>query len=494
MLTEQQQLAIDMIREKIEIRDDKNGKLFQLESKAGTGKTFIISYLIDIYGKNNIQICAPTHKACKVLKDKISLNSCNSIITTCHKYFQAVNVYDHLGNQSWKFDEPIVKKKILILDEASMIENNIYNELLKLMGKGVNIITMGDRCQLPPISNTSNTNTNQTESLFYLEQYIDYSMTKNIRNENEDYNEMLEKIRYYILTADNLTNINTYELIDLLKKYLLKNMYRIQMKKIDTSVIDLELFNQYIIDYKEGKKICMLAYRTGRQNTVKELNTRLRKFIFPNSMEDYEVGEKIIFTNYFKKEIGVNIDDGETEVIKYYTSDEDEIIKVSLGKQKFYDETFSVYRLYLKSMEDYRDLFSGEINFNKKLYINMIYNDDENKFEKYNKKIKDKIKLEIKNIRDTCSTICKKKCSEHPQKINELWKFYYEEYYRVKSPIDYAYAMSIHKSQGSTFDKVFICLSDFIWLMYSNEVEDKKLFFKLLYVALSRTKNSSIIF
>lgn len=494
MLTEQQKIAVDLILEKI----NEKGGMLQISGPGGVGKTYIIDHLLDM--KNiikDLQICAPTHKACHVLRERFTCSGrvlSHDLIMTCHKYFQAVNYYDKDGKQKWNFSKPMNKKKIIIIDEVSMIEDVIYNEFMKLKTNGVVIITMGDICQLPPVESGK-------DSKFYMNHTVDFTMTKNIRNNNMTYNELLQHMRHCIL--DVRSPISAHKVIDTLKKYLEKNVYEIQTKKINVSLFSKDIFEKYIL---EKGKICMLSYRTGKQNTVGDLNTKIRSYIFPNSSERYEQGEKIIFTGYYKKSIGYRITENETdgktgtseEIMKYYTSDEDEIIKVSLGKVKFYDEEFTVYRLYLKSMEDYKYSYNGQdVIFDKKLYVNMIYRDEEQRFEKFSKRIRDDIKIQVKNIRDSCllDNNCKsKRQCEHTLKISSLWDKYHNEHSDVKCPIDYAYSISIHKSQGSTFDKVFICLSDFIWLLYNEKEENQILFFKLLYVALSRTKSTSIIF
>ena len=498
MLTEDQLKVFTLIKEKITL--NSKGVIFQLSGPGGVGKTFIIKYLIDHYKPENIQICSPTHKACKVLRDKIQNIKSFRLITTCHQYFNATSYYNKDGKQVWKFRKPSKKAKIIIIDEVSMIDKNLYFQFKKLLDTGVNIITMGDNCQLPPVEQhwEQNKEENQ-ETPFYKNHKIDYILTKNIRNDDCEYNQLLNQVRQMIQNS-NEEKITTNSLLNLLKKYL--QIYDIQFKKIDTSIIGEDIFKEYTEMIKNNKTPCMLSYRTGKQNTVYELNQRIRSYIFPNSEEQYNSGEKIIFTGFYKKQVGISVNedgDKKEEFITYYTSDEDVINKVSLGKVKFYDEVFCVYRLYLNSMEEYKCMFEDEIKFDSKLFVTTLHDSETRRFNLYSKKIRDHIKFKVKQEKDNCSVSseCKQlkdECS-HNKKINELWEEYNMNYNIIKCPIDYSYALSIHKSQGSSFDEVFVCLSDFLWLLYSSEEKTQQiLFLKLLYVALSRSRNTAVIF
>ena len=51
--------------------------------------------------------------------------------------------------------------------------------------------------------------------------------------------------------------------------------------------------------------------------------------------------------------------------------------------------------------------------------------------------------------------------------------------------IDFPYAMTVHKSQGSTYDEVYIDSDD----LYKCAENNFSLYLKLLYVAISRAKH-----
>jgi ATP-dependent exoDNAse (exonuclease V) alpha subunit len=57
-----------------------------------------------------------------------------------------------------------------------------------------------------------------------------------------------------------------------------------------------------------------------------------------------------------------------------------------------------------------------------------------------------------------------------------------------KKSFDYSYAISTHKSQGSTFDSVFVDIRNI------NSCNDEAVRRQLQYVALSRTKKNVLIY
>ena len=65
----------------------------------------------------------------------------------------------------------------------------------------------------------------------------------------------------------------------------------------------------------------------------------------------------------------------------------------------------------------------------------------------------------------------------------------------INKDIDYGYAMTVHKTQGSTFDNVAIDLTNLVFTQtrYGRREVDIDIRNKLIYVALSRARNSVIL-
>jgi exodeoxyribonuclease V len=147
------------------ISDQNQFPLFLLEGYAGTGKTTVVSALVNVLAKAgyNAVLLAPTGRAAKVL----SLYS-QKPAYTIHKrlYRPAADADGHIHFQVLPNKSV---RTLFIVDEASMIpddhssgENNAFqsrNLLEDLIGhvySGDNckILFLGDSCQLPPVGLT----------------------------------------------------------------------------------------------------------------------------------------------------------------------------------------------------------------------------------------------------------------------------------------------------------------------------------------------------
>jgi exodeoxyribonuclease-5 len=127
---------------------------------AGTGKTTLMGYLSNILSDNTpklkIAFCSFTGKASRVLQRK--LRDTDSIFTfdytgTIHRliYRPILNNGDVIGWERLPKDEFIYD--LIIVDEASMVNREIWNDLLALNKP---ILAVGDHGQLPPIDGNFN--------------------------------------------------------------------------------------------------------------------------------------------------------------------------------------------------------------------------------------------------------------------------------------------------------------------------------------------------
>lgn len=166
-LSELQMKAFD-----IAMRPEK--QIIRIVGYAGTGKTTLLSCVAKEYS-NKCVVLAPTNKACIVLKEKgiaaktihsylyapqevetFKTDKDNNIIY--HKDDKGEDIVDASGNKS-----PILLKKetqfilradgavlpkIVLVDEASMVGEIMFNDLLSIFET---VIMFGDGFQLPPV-------------------------------------------------------------------------------------------------------------------------------------------------------------------------------------------------------------------------------------------------------------------------------------------------------------------------------------------------------
>lgn len=445
--------------------------IFQIDGKAGVGKTeltlHIIEHLCEELSVEQIVVCAPTHKACQVLRDRLEpvLIHPQVSVTTCHSFLQGQLVYDDQGKQKWLFDEKIIPPNLLIIDEVSMVEQSIYQQFQTLYeNKGARILTLGDRCQLPPVD--------ETETMFYLKHPVDCSLQKNMRNNRKRYNVFLQKIREYILNPKNIPTFTTESIAQWLADYT--PTYTLQSMGVQMTAIPDEVWEQYLLE----PNAMMLAHRTNkRNNTVQQLNQHIRKYMFKrNPISKYMINDRIIFTDYYQ----------DMDKKTFHTNDRATIVDFSIEELAFYEKNFKVYAL--KIVPQIAE------NTDDSWIIYAIHEDSQKSFENYDKQIRENIREQIQLLQKICKDEqCKGFCA-HRKKTSSLWKEYFSMKNFISAPIDYAYCLSIHKSQGSTYNKTYLFLSDFIWFLQQSDPIQRQQFFKLLYVGMSRTKTKTIVF
>lgn len=116
----------------------------------GTGKTTIVHAIISLYLKlnndstslaNEVAILAPTGRAAKRLKETTSMNS-----QTIHKFL------GYMGGNKFTFNKyNKTTARLIIIDEASMMDLSLAHRLFTSMHEDARVIIVGDVDQLPSV-------------------------------------------------------------------------------------------------------------------------------------------------------------------------------------------------------------------------------------------------------------------------------------------------------------------------------------------------------
>lgn len=221
----------------------------------GTGKTTIIKGIIEAYSRyfklktiedksGAISLMAPTGRAAKRMEEVLNLEA--STIHKTLKYFEGkfqVNKENRLYNN------------LIIVDEASMVDQFICSKLLESIKKGAKTIFVGDVNQLPSVG------LGQVLKDIILSQKVNVSYLEVVHRQKKDSN--ILELAYNINESNiNLSEIDTYIKNSKFENDLLyRNIDEISdlkdfFKKIYKYIVDMkiDLYDKFqiIIPQKEG--------------------------------------------------------------------------------------------------------------------------------------------------------------------------------------------------------------------------------------------------
>lgn len=423
-LKEEQKICLSKLNDFI----NKKKRIFLLTGAAGTGKTTIISNFISNTDKR-IYVCTPTHKAKKILKEKIERKI---EVETLHAFLGMRKQISPTGKQyfaSYHSDEAKERFndcEILIIDESSMINKLLYEKLTNIYKeyKHMKIVFLGDVFQLPPV--------NEKKSPVFKHHIPSVDLQQIIRNDGA-----IEKICRYV--RDNIDNSSLT-----ISPYLVDKVF--QFKK------HTEWISQAISFYKDNRDTMILTW-TNRAS--EENNNIVRSIIYGKEAEKkYCKGERLIATDFVLTKNEKML----------YTCDQIIVSDVKMAKIKFADEyEMEVYVLYIDDGKD------------------IIYKQSGNKV--YEIKRKEAYSLATSASNKYSLT----KSNQDKYIAKNLWDKYYKFVNTYDPAITYNYSTTVHKSQGSTCKYVFVDFKDIIKnrdIQYRNQC---------LYTALSRASKALFI-
>lgn len=124
----------------------ENGVML-LTGGPGTGKTTVVRALLHIFDSMGMKIalCAPTGRAAKRLSESTSCEA-----KTIHRLLEYGG--EEGGHLRFHRDEKnLLEENVIIVDEASMVDNNLMSALLAAIKPGARVVIIGDSDQLPSV-------------------------------------------------------------------------------------------------------------------------------------------------------------------------------------------------------------------------------------------------------------------------------------------------------------------------------------------------------
>jgi hypothetical protein len=435
-----------------------------LAGSAGTGKTYLLKYFMDKVC--NVSVCptAPTHKALRVVEKH--LNRKGKTLQSLHGLRPNLDIANFdIANPQFdpRGTEYIKNYKLVIIDEASMITDDMYElNLRRAKLYGTKILYVGDPLQLSPIQkNKSNGKVFAVETICYLNEIV----------RQEEGNPLLEL--FPIIRNDVLKGSqNLLEYLKVNKENMSDETgYKVLSLKHYQDEVD-EFFSLDLLK-KDIDAVRVIAYTN---EAVYRNNIHIRNKLLGNPKDILD--ERDILTSYttivdeFNYPIIINSEDYYVNTIRPYT-DQHGIKTFAVNLMSAFDNRLTQTLKIL----DHTDAKSFALYYQ---ILNALHGDAKYahksergakwvKYFKFKEEILTMVSFELNEANDRAT---------------------------VKKDIDYGYAITAHKSQGSTFKNVFIDLRDILFYEKNGRLIDRfdiNMMNRLIYVAMSRASNKVIM-
>lgn len=441
---------------------------------AGTGKTYTVQRIAKQLQSERFKICftAPTHKATHVLESMASDADLNVTIMTIFKLLGLTVEHDHDGvttiNQN--SESSAYKYDLIVVDECSMIGSELFDYIPQ--NTDTKFLFMGDPCQLPPIDKKAN-------------QDADNELPISPTFEISPQWHLTEVVRYdgaiFKYVTDIRENIDAPKLP--LRKYKRRELEAMPSDEWETELCDR--FKEVIADDSHPDKLRVLAWTNNR---VQALNNLIRAEIYGANAKPYIKGERLIAKEIVKADFEIaqmmhdDIHDLDWKERRWETGNsytlmnscaECTVESATQSSVTFFDgSVWNVWELVVET--DLGDLATVSIlDISEKEHCSKY-------FGGWKKQI-----LEIPNITPENRKTRKAEWAKFYQHLDLLCLKPQGNGFIRK--LQYAFALTIHQSQGSTFETVFADVSN----VYG--CKDIKLRNQLLYVQGSRASKELIL-
>jgi exodeoxyribonuclease-5 len=421
------------------IYDKSDDSVYVLKGWAGTGKTFCVSLLVRyalevIHPTHNwykIAVTGPTNKSVRVIKKTSGLRNPRVSFQTIHKLLGLTEKITNEGKQEFvnqgEFKPQINSVKLLIIDEVSMLNDDLFHEILKYRSK-IKIICMGDPAQIPPVGKPDCIPFREELADYYKIKTLDLKQIMRQKEGNAiiDSSVIIRKELYSDrLSIDNVTKINS-------------NGEGIEFLNLNNSEIRKgfsEKLRQYFVTeefVKDSEYAKVIAWRN---KTVATMNSIIRKTIYGDEAERAKIltGEKLIANNPVIEDKNIILNTNDEFTVERYTikTESPRFIISDHPDAEPMEVELKYYETEVSYLNDDDDLI--------KVWIKILHEDSQAEFQKVANLLK--IRAIQKKGKD------------------KSWLWYYN-FLRRYADVNYAYSITAHKSQGSTYNTTFVLEDD----------------------------------
>ena len=421
------------------ICDKGDDSVYVLKGWAGTGKTYCVSVLVRyvlevIHPTHNwyrIAVTGPTNKSVRVIKKTSGLKNPRVSFQTIHKMLGLTERITKEGVQEFvnqgDFQPKIKTVKLLIIDEVSMLNDDLFQEVLKYRDR-IKIICMGDPAQIPPVGRPDCIPFREELAAGYR---IKTLTLKQIMRQKKD-NAIIESS--VAIRSELGRSKNPVEPITKLNEKG-EGIEFLNLNIPETRKGFSEILRRYFVtdEFKKDSEYAKII--AWRNKTVATMNDVIRKVIYGDEALGSKilVGEKLIANNPIIQGESIVLNTNDEFSVDSFVIDSDDLrYHVSDHPDA---EPFPITLKYYETVVSYLDDEDETVRVN----IQILHEDSEEDFKKL-------------------ANLLKLRAIEKKGK-DKSWLVYYN-FLRKYADVNFAYAISCHKSQGSTYNTTFVLEDD----------------------------------
>jgi hypothetical protein len=443
-------------------------KVMAMRGAGGTGKSFVLKFLVQSL-QMKYQFVGPTNKSVNVLRESSIPGA-----MTIHKYLSFILTYDDNGEVKYKpnygaWDKLPIDGGVVFFDESSMVDDIMYEHLIDFATrKKAKIVFIGDDKQLPPIKSTSVSKS--------FDCNISVELVTNKRCANQQIAETHALFRKY--TFDHKHD----ELVNALKK---------SKSRFPTIICNKDKFvNLFVKRYLIDNNTVIIACSNKQ---VDVYNACIKSALYGDGYcpinNKYFNGMILAANGYFNTR---PIDSSRD--IAFYTSDIATIIKteVDMVCNDYFDGEFKCFVLVIEDERENTYAINfihphDEIDLKKRIAIKRTAL----KCLKTEAMISGEInELSKDSVMNADKIIALRKIKTITTKDKSLlWKEFHDNVSSLMPPFISSYCITAYKSQGSTYNNVFVD--------YSNITRSRSDAFtqsRELYTSISRARERIYLF
>ena len=435
---------------------------YVIEGKAGTGKTTIAKEILKQFEDEQIYVAAVSHKAKGVIKNSFGED------TRGKKFFSIASLLGMKGindndTQTTKFQVgtkvPLLDTPpaLLVIDEASMITEDVLKKIIDInssLSRPFQMLFLGDIGQIQPIRDD--------QSEFYRTHKDLLNKKSDIFNSKHK-SKLITRVRQgeanpILPYADYFWENSQKENPELNPtQHIVRNNQITDKGSLLFSNSEAEVLNSVIKAVKNAVEkgltnhVKIVTYHV---NEKTELNQKIHEALFGKD-SDYSKGDMLIFNAPYDlpETKGVIENSAEIQIKDIDDTDVDE---------------YGIHTLYLETTGTAYSVTGQEI---KDCTIQVVSRQD---IGKYNQKL-----AELASVA---------KCQTNRALKKQAWKEFWE-YKGRYADVDFGYAITAHKSQGSTYDIVVVDEKDIMGTSATSNQEKSE----LIYTALTRPRKTAIV-